>query len=176
MRTRSSAWATSRPFTPTACRCCCSDSTGCAGLTARRTWHGLLVGAATALLALTSGYLAIFGIVCGLVVVAARWPELSSPPLRPLLTASLAGAVLIAVTVLPVLQAYREMRQAQGFSRSLDLVAAMSANGAAYVATPARVHERWARDVYQRADPKDSLFPGVIATTAVARRRGTLGG
>ena len=40
----------------------------------------------------------------------------------------------------------------------------MSANGAAYVATPARVHERWARDVYQRADPKDSLFPGLIAT------------
>ena len=40
---------------------------------ARRVWHGLLVGAATALLALTSGYLAIFGIVCGLVVVAVRW-------------------------------------------------------------------------------------------------------
>ena len=118
---------------------------------ARRTWHGLLVGAATALLALTSGYLAIFGIVCGLVVVAARWPELRRPPFRPLITASLAGAVLIAITVLPVLQAYREMRQAQGFSRSLDLVAAMSANGAAYLATPARVHEGWARDVYRRA-------------------------
>ena len=51
---------------------------------ARRTWHGLLVGAATALLALTSGYLAIFGIVCGLVVVAARWPELSTPAVAAL--------------------------------------------------------------------------------------------
>jgi hypothetical protein len=129
----------------------------------RRLWDGLLVGAATALLALTSGYLAIFGIVSGLVVVAARWPELRRPPFRPLITASLAGAVLIAITVLPVLQAYREVRQAQRFSRSLDLVASMSANGAAYLATPARVHEGWARDVYRRAEPKDSLFPGVIA-------------
>ena len=129
----------------------------------RHVGDGLLVGAATALLALTSGYLAIFGIVCGLVVVATRWPELWQPPWRPLATASLAGAVVIAVSVLPVLQAYREMRQAQGFSRSLDLVAAMSANGAAYAATPARVHARWAQGIYQRAEPRDSLFPGVVA-------------
>jgi hypothetical protein len=129
----------------------------------RRLPHGLLVGAATALLALTSGYLAIFGIVCGLVVVATRWPELRQPPLRPLLVASLAGLVLITITVVPLVQAYRDMRQAQGFNRSLDLVAAMSANGAAYLATPARVHQAWARDVYQRAEPKDSLFPGIVA-------------
>jgi hypothetical protein len=85
------------------------------------------------------------------------------PPWRPLIRASLSGAVEIALAVLPVLQAYREMRQAQGFSRSLDLVAAMSANASAYAATPARVHERWASGVYRRAEPKDSLFPGLVA-------------
>ncbi|WP_291985761.1 hypothetical protein [Luteitalea sp.] len=131
---------------------------------ARRLWHGLLVGVATAILALTSGYLAIFGIVCGLIVVAVRWRELWQAPWRPLIAASLAGALVMALPVLPVLRAYREMQATHGFVRSLDLVAAMSANGTAYLATPARVHERWARGIYQTGEPKDSLFPGVVAT------------
>ena len=129
----------------------------------RRLWQGLLTGIATLTLALTSGYLAIFGIVTGLVVVAVRWRELWQPPWRPLVTAAAAGAVVLALPLVPLMRVYTQVRETQGLERSLDLVAAMSANGAAYVATPARVHEGWARRVYATWSPRDSLFPGVVA-------------
>lgn len=130
---------------------------------ARRLRHGALVGAATTLLALTSGYLAIFGIVAGLIVVAVRWRELWQAPWPPLMAASAVGAVVLAIPVVPVMRAYAEMREAQGFERSLDVVAAMSANPAAYLATPGRVHAGWARQIYATQEPRDSLFPGVLA-------------
>jgi hypothetical protein len=129
----------------------------------RRPWHGVLAGGATALLALTSGYLTIFGIVAALVVIAVRARDLVAPPYGRLVTAALAGAVVAGLFVAPVLRAYVFVRQTHGFERSLELVAQMSANGAAYAATPARVHEGWTRDVYARRSPRDSLFPGVIA-------------
>ncbi|BCS33007.1 hypothetical protein TBR22_A22320 [Luteitalea sp. TBR-22] len=129
----------------------------------RRWWHGALAGVATALLALTSGYLAIFGIVCGLIVLVVRLRGWLQPPWRPLVAGAVVGSVLLALPVVPVMHAYREMQATHGFERSLDLVAAMSANGAAYMATPARVHEAWARHVYQTREPRDSLFPGVAA-------------
>ena len=131
----------------------------------RRLWHGLLAGTATALLALTSGYLAIFGIVCAIVVAVVRVRELTLPPWRPLVTAALAGGVLAGVLVLPVLRAYVAVRNTHGFERSLDLVAQMSANAAAFAATPARVHESWAQRVYTTRAPRDSLFPGAIAVS-----------
>ena len=74
----------------------------------------------------------------------------------------------MVLPVVPVMRAYKEMRDTHGFARSLDLVAAMSANGPAYLATPARVHEGWARAVYQTREPKDSLFPGVVAVLLAA--------
>ena len=129
----------------------------------RRLRHGLLAGVATALLALTSGYLAIFGIACGLVVVALRWRDLAQPPWRPLIAASLAGVALAGMLVWPVLRAYVAVRRTHGFERSLDLVAQMSANPAAYFATPARIHAGWASDVYATMAPRDSLFPGLFA-------------
>ena len=129
----------------------------------RRLWHGVLAGAATALLALTSGYLTIFGIVAGLVVIGVRMRDLAAPPYGRLATAVLAAAVVAGLFLAPVLRAYVFVRQTHGFERSLDLVAQMSANGAAYAATPSRVHEGWARDVYARRSPRDSLFPGVVA-------------
>lgn len=189
----------------------------------RRLWHGLLAGAATAILALTSGYLTIFGITAALVVIAVRSPDLwqtvgqgrrlragaarehgpfqslgqgrrqhagaarerdasqtvgqGSHPhsraarehhggaWRPLLTAGLAGTVLAGLCLYPVLRVYQAVRERHGVVRSLDLVAQMSANGPAYLATPARVHEWWARDVYASQAPRDSLFPGVLAVS-----------
>ncbi|HTV01836.1 MAG TPA: hypothetical protein VMF13_14910 [Luteitalea sp.] len=130
----------------------------------RRLWHGLLAGAATGLLALTSGYLTIFGIVTALIVIAVRARDLLTAPYRPLLVAGLAGAVVAGALVAPVLRAFVAVRQTHGFERSLDLVAQMSANASAYAATPARVHQAWAADVYARQAPRDSLFPGLIAT------------
>lgn len=129
----------------------------------RRLGDGLLVGAATILLALTSGYLAIFGIVTGLVVVAVRWRELWQAPWRPLIAAVVAGVVLLAMPLVPLMRVYAEVRETHGLERSLDLVAALSANGAAYLATPARIHESWARQVYTTQSPRDSLFPGLVA-------------
>lgn len=142
----------------------------------RQVWHGVLVGVATTLLALTSGYLAIFGVVVGLVVVVVRWRELWQPPWRRLMAASVVGAVVIAIPVVPVMRAYRQVREAHGFERSLEVVAAMSANGAAYKATPARVHERWARHVYATQEPRDSLFPGVLALVLAVIGVVTFGG
>lgn len=41
----------------------------------------------------------------------------------------------------------------------------MSANGAAWLATPGRIHhELWAHAIYARFEPRDSLFPGLMAT------------
>ncbi|WP_396625962.1 hypothetical protein [Luteitalea sp.] len=129
----------------------------------RRWWHGALAGLATALLALTSGYLAIFGIVTGLVVLVVHGRSWVRTPWQPLVAGALVGGVLLALPLVPVMRAYRDMRATHGFERSLDLVAAMSANGPAYLATPARVHEGWARAVYQTREPRDSLFPGAVA-------------
>lgn len=143
----------------------------------RRLWHGVLVGLATALLALTSGYLAIFGIVTGLVVVAVRWRELWHAPWQRLFVAGAVGAVILAAPLLPVMRAYRDVRETHGFARSLDDVAAMSANAAAYLATPARLHAGWARQVYATQTPRDSLFPGVLALMlAIAGLVGTRSG
>jgi hypothetical protein len=138
----------------------------------RRLWHGLLAGAATAILALTSGYLTIFGITAALIVIAVRVPDLwrtvgparrHAGAWRPLVSAGLAGAVLAGLCLYPVLRVYQAVRERHGVVRSLDLVAQMSANGPAYLATPARIHESWARDVYASQAPRDSLFPGVLA-------------
>ena len=130
----------------------------------RRLRDGLLTGAATAMLALTSGYLTIFGITAALVVVAVRTRDLWHGAWRPLVAAGTAGALLAGLCLVPVLRVYQAVRERHGFVRSLDLVTQMSANGAAYLATPARVHEGWARDVYATQSPRDSLFPGVLAT------------
>jgi len=129
---------------------------------------GVLTGLATVVLALTSGYLAIFGVVCGLVMTAVRWRALLAHPYRPLVAGALAAALVISVPVLPVMRAYADVQRTHGFTRSLDLVASLSANGAAYLATPARVHQRWAGPVYQSWEPRDSLFPGVAATLLAA--------
>lgn len=129
----------------------------------RQVWAGLLTGAATAMLALTSGYLTIFGITAALVVVAVRARDLWHGAWRPLITAGLAGALLAGLCLIPVLRVYQAVRERHGVVRSLDLVTQMSANGPAYLATPARVHQWWARDVYASQAPRDSLFPGVLA-------------
>lgn len=129
----------------------------------RRPWHGALAGVATALLAWTSGYLTIFGIVCGLVVLGARGRELTRPPHGRLVAACAVAAVVGGVLILPVLRAYVAVRHAHGFERSLELVALMSANAAAYAATPSRLHAAWATHVYAAMAPRDSLFPGVLA-------------
>lgn len=129
----------------------------------RRVRHGVLLGIAVAALALTSGYLTIFGIACGIVTLLVRPRDvLGGSPARLLMavsTAALVGGLLVA----PVLHGYVAVRREHGFARSLDEVAAMSANLAAYLATPARVHEAWARHVYARMQPHDSLFPGLVA-------------
>ena len=92
---------------------------------------------------------------------------------------AIAGGILMAIPVVPVMQRVREIVQrTQGFARSLDLVASLSANGAAYRPRRRGCIESWARSVYQAMEPRDSLFPGVIATllalTGVALWQGGL--
>lgn len=142
----------------------------------RRLGHGLLAGGGTALLALTSGYLTIFGITAALVVLALRGRDLWQGPWRPLIRAGLAGALVAGLCVWPVLRVYQAVRERHGFVRSLDLVAQMSANAPAYLATPARVHAAWSGEVYRTQAPRDSLFPGVLALTLAVAGVTVLGG
>ncbi len=130
----------------------------------RRVRDGLLLAAAGASLVLTSGYLAIFGIVAGLIVVAVRARDVFRGSLRSLLTSAGTAAVAGTVLVLPVVLAYLAVRRAQGFERSLDSVLAMSANLPAYLYTPGRLHQAlWAADAAAQWHPRDALFPGFVA-------------
>jgi len=95
--------------------------------------------------------------------------------------AALAAALCVSAIVLaPVAAEYAEVHRDEGLERTLDEVAAKSAEPGTYLASPARLHQRlWA---YAERRPHDYLFPGAVmlflAATAIvglampaARRR-----
>ncbi len=130
----------------------------------RRLRDGLLVGLGGAALALTSGYLSVFGVVCGLVVTAVRAKDFTRGSATAVLRAAGVAALVGLVLVGPVVAGYLAMRRQHAFERSLDSVAAMSANVGSYLYTPGRLHQAtWAADTAARLHPRDALFPGVVA-------------
>jgi hypothetical protein len=127
-------------------------------------WRGSAVLAAGVVLAAaTSGYTTVFGLVALLLVLLVRpeaWRgQVGAVAVRGLVAAVAAGAVLA-----PVLWVYAEVRRSHGLVRDLDLVRALSANPAAFAATPGQFHyAAWAHTVYERWGPRESLFPGLVA-------------
>lgn len=119
------------------------------------------LAASLALLAYTSGYLAVFGVVMiGVAVVArvADWRRHALPA-----AAALAGAaVATAVLVLPVYLPYRRAAQEQGMIRTLDIVRDYSATVGGYLAAPGTFHHAaWSGRFF--GQPGDPFFPGVVA-------------
>jgi hypothetical protein len=143
-------------------------------LTGSRTRDALWLALFVVLVALTSGYLAIFLAVALLVGFVARAREWWGPRTPPILgRLALAGALSLAVA-LPVLWPYREMRREQGFARTIGSIANYSASPYAYLTTTSRLHfDAWSGELYRRKG-HEKYFPGFVtyALAAVALWRG----
>jgi hypothetical protein len=125
------------------------------------SWRAaVLLAAALAVMAYTSGYLIVFASVMLAVVVLTRVRDWLP---RPGSTAAALGlaAALAAVAILPVYLPYQRVAREQHMVRSLETVADYSAVPASYVASDSRLHARWAGGLAR--EPVDSFFPGFIA-------------
>ena len=91
-----------------------------------------------------------------ILLLADRRPDRGSA----LLTLALVGGITV-VALAPLGAEYMRVHREQGLERTLDETAVRAADGAAFAASPARLHQRmWARS---DEAPRDYLFPGVIA-------------
>jgi hypothetical protein len=128
----------------------------------------LLLSAALALAAYTSGYLIVFAaVMLGIVGIVyapdwlARW--------RVVVPGLAIAGVTAALALLPVYLPYRRAARDQHMVRTLDIVKDYSATPAGYLAAAGRVHfSTWSGRFFK--DPVDSFFPGfaLIALAATA--------
>ena len=118
------------------------------------------IGVTIVIQALCCLYYAVF---LGLALMVAT-PMLLAADRQPrrgaaLLTLALTGALTI-VALAPVGFEYMRVHREQGLERTLDEAAARAADVDAFLASPARLHQRlWAHG----GIPRDYLFPGVVA-------------
>ena len=138
-----------------------------------RARHAVRMGAMFALQGLTSVYLLVFTFAAVLAAVVARAPEWLGARFRrvmPLL--ALAGVVAVCLAT-PFLLPYLWLNQVQGFERSADDAANMSATLGSYLASSSRFHfSVWSERFFSNPS---ALFPGVTAVVVAlfAFRRGT---
>ena len=125
-----------------------------------RTRDAWLIAIWITVLAYTSGYLLVFGVVLFGVAIIARAPEwlAQARSLAPRFTlACLAAAVAIVPLSLP----YQRAANEQGMIRSLAAVTDYSATPAGYLAASSRVHlATWSASFFK--DPVNSFFPGFL--------------
>ena len=120
------------------------------------------------ILAYTSGYLFVFGVVMVAIVLMVRageWIGRARVVLGRFAFAGLVSAAAIAPLAIPYQRAARD----QGMVRSLDAVAEFSATPKGYLAAAGTIHiNTWSARFFK--DPVDSFFPGfvLIALAAVA--------
>jgi hypothetical protein len=120
----------------------------------------LLLSAALAAMAYTSGYLFVFACVMTAVVVAVRWRDWW--PVKVQAAGALAlAAVVTGLAILPVYLPYRRVAAEQHMVRSLASVAEYSATPWSYLSTTSRLHAWWGAGLVR--DAVDSFFPGVVA-------------
>ncbi len=119
------------------------------------------LAASMTLLAYTSGYLAVFGVVMIAVVILARLPGWRRTIL-PVAAGFALATIVATLLVLPMYLPYRRVAQEQGMVRTLEAVREYSATPGGYLAAPGTVHHAtWSgRFVAPTADP---FFPGVVA-------------
>lgn len=129
----------------------------------------LLLAAAMALMAYTSGYLVVFACVAvgvAVVVRAAEW----RPRARTFAAALTTAVVVAAVVIIPVYLPYRRVAREQHMLRSLDAAAEYAATPGGYLASAGRLHfSTWSHRFLD--NPVDTFFPGVtlllLATAGV---------
>ena len=126
----------------------------------RRPVYALALAAAVVVQAFCCLYYAVF---LGLALIVAT-PVLLARDRRPgrgavLLTLALTGGLTI-VALAPLGVEYMRVHREQGLERTLDETASRAADVDAFLASPARLHQRlWSHG----GSPRDYLFPGVIA-------------
>jgi hypothetical protein len=119
----------------------------------------LLLSAAMALMAYTSGYLVVFACVAIAVILAVRAGEWV-PRARTFVPRMAAAVVVAAIAIAPVYLPYRRAAREQNMLRSLDVIKDYSATPAGYLASAGRIHfSTWSGRFFQ--NDVDSFFPGV---------------
>jgi hypothetical protein len=128
----------------------------------------LTLAAGGAIVGLTSGYSMVFGLVMLAVSAAVRHREWIGPRFWRVAVACgwAAGAALIVLA--PLIWVYAEVRREHGVVRDFDLIRAFSGNLSSFAATGGRLHyETWSRLVFERWIPRETLFPGLVASALV---------
>ena len=132
-------------------------------LTGRRTRDAVWLGLFVLLLALTSGYLAVFVAfalgAAALVRPRDWWGRQGLPA-----AARLAGAAVVTVVVATaLLWPYRQVRVEEGVRRPLRIIEMYSASPWSYLTTTANVHYRaWSHHIFNEKT-REVLFPGFMA-------------
>lgn len=125
-----------------------------------RIRDALLLALWMTIMAYTSGYLVVFGVILVAVVVLARIHDWRTRAFAVLSRFALAS-VVAAVAILPVYLPYRRVAHDQGMVRSLANVADFSATAVGYLATAGRVHYyTWSGRFFK--NPVDAFFPGFV--------------
>jgi hypothetical protein len=132
-------------------------------LTGSRTRDALWLALFVVLVALTSGYLAIFLAIALAAGFLARRRDWREGRRRAILGRLTLAAMLSLAIALPVLWPYRVMRQQQGFVRTIGTIENYSASPYAYLTTTSRVHfNTWSGELYRRKG-HEKYFPGIVA-------------
>ncbi len=130
-------------------------------LEAPRGRHAVWLAVTVTCLALTSGYLAIMGLVALTAMFACRPDRWWGAGLLPIARRLVPAAVVTAAVTRVVLAPYAEVHDSHDLVRSLDVVSSFSARPTAYLITNGRFHyELWSHHLWGRSD---ALFPGFVA-------------
>ena len=129
-------------------------------------WTAAALGACMAMMAYTSGYLAVFAtvmIAVVLLVTIGRW----LPRAAPVMSMFALATVTASAFSLPLLIPYRRVAVEHHMVRPIAEVASYSATPAGYLAAPGRIHvSTWSAAAFAR--PVDAFFPGVVASILAA--------
>ena len=123
-------------------------------------WLGLLL----AMMAYTSGYLVVFGIVAVTVLMIVRVRAALS---RRVIGALAAGAVVSALLVVPLYLPYRQVANEQNMRRPIESVTQFSATADGYLASFSRLHHAMWNAGAPREFP-DAYFPGIVVILLAA--------
>lgn len=129
-------------------------------ISCRRTRDAWLIALWLTVLAYTSGYLLVFGIVLVGVAMIARAPEWVAHA-RSVASRFTIACLAAAIAIVPLSLPYQRAANEQGMVRSLAAVTEYSATPAGYLAASSRVHlATWSAPFFK--DPVNSFFPGFL--------------
>jgi hypothetical protein len=129
-------------------------------LTLQRTRDALLLALWLIVMAYTSGYLLVFGVVLVGVAIVTRAPDWL-PNARAVSSRLAVAIVVAAIGIVPLSLPYQRAANEQGMVRSLDAVSEYSATPSGYLAASGRLHlATWSAAFFK--DPVNSFFPGIV--------------